>query len=112
MHELGVASDILKTVIEQAQAYPGKRVTRVSVRVGELAMLVPDSLAFAFGAIARETPAAGARLEVEEAPLRAVCRDCGETAEGIVPRCPACGGKALDRQGGHEVVLASMEIED
>ena len=112
MHELGVAHDILKTVLEQARAYPGRRVLRVSVRTGELAMLVPDSLAFAFGAIARGTPAEGAVLEVAETPLRSLCRDCGGEAEGIAPRCPACGGRSLEMRGGHEVVLASMEIED
>ena len=112
MHELAVASDILQAVLDQAKAYPGRRVTRVNVRVGELAMIVPDSLSFAFGAIARDTPAAGARLEVDETPLRAVCQDCGESAEGLVSRCPSCGGQSLERQGGHEVILASMEIED
>ena len=112
MHELGVAHDILKVVLDNVGRHGGGAVTEVRVRVGELALVVPDCLTFAFEAISIGTLAEGAKLKIVEAPLRATCRACGHTTQTLTAACAECGGRDLDRQGGHEVIVASMELDD
>ena len=112
LHELSLAEDILQVVVENAKPFDGRPVTRVKVRVGELAMVVPDSLVFAFGVISRGTQAEGAVLEIVEELLAIRCRVCGAVSNELVAVCPECESSDLDRSGGHDVVITSMEIED
>ena len=60
MHELSLSSAIVNTVVKHAE---GRRVTVVSLRVGRLRQVVPDTLAFYFDFVARDTVCEGARLE-------------------------------------------------
>lgn len=112
MHELSLAEDILRVVVENARPFEGRMVTRVKVRVGELAMVVPDSLVFAFGVISKGTVAEEAVLDIDEEALRIQCRACGAVAHELVAVCPQCESPRLDRSGGHDVIVASMEIQD
>ena len=52
----------------------GRRVTVVSLRIGHLRQVVPDSLAFYFELVSRETLCEGARLEQEVRPGAAALR--------------------------------------
>ena len=47
--------------------------TVVSLRIGHLRQVVPDSLAFYFELVSRETLCEGARLEQEVVPARLRC---------------------------------------
>ena len=62
MHELSLSSAIVETVERHAD---GRRVTVVSMRIGALRQVVPDSLAFYFEIVARGTVCEGARLDHE-----------------------------------------------
>ncbi|MGH2858700.1 MAG: hydrogenase maturation nickel metallochaperone HypA, partial [Solirubrobacteraceae bacterium] len=62
MHELSLSGAIVDTAVRHAR---GRRVTLVSLRVGALRQVVPDSLAFYFEFVARGTLCEGARLEQE-----------------------------------------------
>ena len=62
MHELSISSAIVDTAIKHAR---GQRVTVVDVRLGRLRQVVPDSLAFYFDIVSRETPCEGAELRIE-----------------------------------------------
>lgn len=50
----------------------------VTLEVGKLAAVVPDSLRFCFDIYAKDTMIEGAELEIIEIPVRAHCRDCGD----------------------------------
>ena len=52
MHELSVASAVLNAAVKHAQERP---VSVVSLRVGRLRQVVPDSLRFYFEIVARDT---------------------------------------------------------
>ena len=74
MHELALTSAIVNTAAKHAD---GRRVRTVSMRVGRLRQVVPETLEFYFEFVARDTVCEGARLvqEVIEAryavPVRA-----------------------------------------
>ena len=110
MHELSIAAAILDTAERHAD---GRRVTVVSMRVGELRQVVPDTLAFYWDIVARGTPCEGARLEQEIVRGRLRCGPCG--CEWAVDeadfRCAACGA-AAEVVSGQELRVESIEVEE
>jgi hydrogenase nickel incorporation protein HypA/HybF len=111
MHELALARAVLDVAREHAD---GRPVESVEVRVGALRQVVPDSLAFAFGVLARDTPLEGARLRVEQVPVRIRCAGCAGQAEldGFPLACPACGSRDVRVIAGEEFVVQSLEVCD
>src|SRR5579859_7376233 len=89
MHELSVAGAVVDTAVRHAD---GRPIEVVSVRVGRLRQVVPDSLRFYFEIVARDTPCDGARLELTEVELRLRCERCEGEWEPSEPlfRCPRC----------------------
>jgi hydrogenase nickel incorporation protein HypA/HybF len=62
VHELSLSSAIINTAVRHAG---GRRVSVVSLRVGRLRQVVPETLDFYFEFVARGTLCEGARLEQE-----------------------------------------------
>jgi len=110
MHELSVSSAVVDTVLKHAA---GRRVTVVSLRIGHLRQVVPESLAFYFGLVSRETLCEGARLEQEYVPARLRCARCPHEwdPEDAWFRCTACGG-AGEVIAGEELEVESIEVEE
>lgn len=111
MHELSIASAIVATVERHAR---GRTVRSVRVRVGRLRQVVPDSLEFCFGMVARESVCEGARLELEVVPAVLRCAGCGHEWEIREPpfRCPACAGGDVVAVRGEELEVESIEVEE
>jgi len=65
MHELGIANSVLEAVRAEADNHPGAVPVKVAVRVGELAGINPDALAFSFQALTSGTEWERLALEVE-----------------------------------------------
>jgi len=111
VHELSLSGAVLNTVVKHAGE---RRVSVVSLRVGRLRQVVPDTLEFYFEFVARGTICEGARLEIEiiEATLR--CIPCGREWEIEIPafRCPSCGGSDVVVAGGNEFEVESIEVEE
>jgi hydrogenase nickel incorporation protein HypA/HybF len=110
MHELSVSSAVLDTVLKHAA---GRRVTAVTLRVGHLRQVVPDSLAFYFELVSRETLCEGARLEQELVPARLRCEGCAREwdPEDAWFRCTGCGGPG-EVIAGKELEVESIEVEE
>ena len=111
MHELSLSSAVVNTVVKHAG---GRRVTVVSLRVGHLRQVVPDTLDFYFGFVARDTVCEGARLEQELVPARLRCAECRHEWEVDFPvfRCPACGAAGSEIVMGDEFEVESIEVEE
>jgi hydrogenase nickel incorporation protein HypA/HybF len=109
MHELSIASAVVDTALRHAE---GRRVLVVNLRVGELRQVVPDSLAFYWDVVSRETLAEGARLEQAVVRVRMRCSQCaGEFEPELMFRCPSCGG-AGEVLAGDELEVDSIEVEE
>jgi len=108
VHELSIAGAVVDTALKHAA---GRRVTVVTVRAGALRQVVPESLAFYFGFVTRDTGCEGARLELIEVPARLRC--CDEEWEVDFPdfRCGTCGGAAAI-VAGDELEVESIEVEE
>ena len=111
MHELSVATAVVDAAVRHAG---GRRVTVVHLRVGALRQVVPDSLAFYFEHVARDTLCEAARLEQELVPARLHCESCGAgwALDTVDFRCAACGSGDVHVEAGDELVVESIEIEE
>jgi hydrogenase nickel incorporation protein HypA/HybF len=111
MHELSVATAVLNTAIKHAG---DRRVSVVSLRVGRLRQVVPDSLSFYFEIVARDTACEGADLQVREIETELQCRVCAHAWSPEIPafRCPHCGDADVAVRAGEELEVDYIEVED
>lgn len=111
VHELSLSGAVLNTAVKHAGE---RRVSLVSLRVGRLRQVVPDTLEFYFEFVARGTVCEGAALELllVEASLR--CNPCAREWQIEIPafRCPTCGGSDVEVASGDEFEVESIEIEE
>lgn len=113
MHEMSIAMSLIGQVLHQADANHLSQVQEIVLDVGEQRQIVPEALHMAFRAVAAETCAAGARLDLHEIPVRARCRSCGEDFAPAIDdyRCPACGLADIDFIQGNDIILRSLSGE-
>ncbi|MBI5501263.1 MAG: hydrogenase maturation nickel metallochaperone HypA [Deltaproteobacteria bacterium] len=113
MHEASIAATILERLGEHPDL-AGRAIRVVRLRVGRLSTVVPANLEFMFGVLAEGTPLAGARLEIEEVPARAVCDACGTpfAVDDPVFLCPACGSGSVRLESGRELTIDSVETDE
>ena len=111
MHELSLSGAIVNTVEKHAA---GRPVSVVSMRIGALRQVVPDTLEFYFGIVTRGTLAEGAALEAEYVPARLRCEGCGRQWSPELPlfRCPGCGGGEVETLAGAEFEIDSIVVEE
>jgi hydrogenase nickel incorporation protein HypA/HybF len=111
MHELSLSSAVVATTVKHAD---GRRVSVINLRIGRLRQVVPETLQFYFGFVARETVCEGARLELEMIDARLRCRPCGTEWAIEIPafRCPTCGGSEVEVASGDEFEVESIEVEE
>jgi hydrogenase nickel incorporation protein HypA/HybF len=110
MHEMSIAGAVVNTVERHAA---GRKVGVVTMTVGALRQVVPDSLDFYFGIVSRGTVCEGARLEQVVVPARVRCGGCAEERDLDMPvfLCPACGG-TCEVVRGDELEVDSIEVEE
>ena len=111
MHELSLSSAVVATTVKHAD---GRRVSTINLRIGQLRQVIPETLRFYFGFVARDTACEGARLELELIEARLRCRPCGTEWTIEIPafRCPTCGGSEVEIASGDEFEVESIEVEE
>lgn len=115
MHELGIVYHIIRDVENVARANGVRRVSSVTLLLGEVSDVVPDLLLDAWRwAADKKSITQGAELIVE--PVEAVthCEACGRdyaTAEHG-KTCPHCGSGDTYLLQGQEVMIKQIETPD
>lgn len=112
MHELGIATEVLDIALAEAKKHGAGRIEGVNLRVGVLRGVVSEHLLFLFGHVATGTMAQGARLSIEEEPVRFDCEACGPSeASGFLLECPGCKRPWRHVGGGDSLRIVSIDIE-
>jgi hydrogenase nickel incorporation protein HypA/HybF len=111
MHEGTIARSILNTALSAAE---GKPVKKVLFRAGALSGIEKEPLLLFFNELKKETPAAGAQLEILTLPASLTCVSCSRQAnyDGTIPlavTCAVCGGDNR-LAGGKEMFVESIEV--
>ncbi len=114
MHELPVVQSLMTITLDHAARHNARRVLALNLVIGQLSSIVDDCVQFYWDILARDTIAAGARLNFRRIPARFRCHDCG--AEFALNEssliCPNCGGSHFQLLQGDEFRLESIDIEE
>jgi hydrogenase nickel incorporation protein HypA/HybF len=114
MHEMCLAYNILVIVQKAAARHQVTKVTKVTIRAGQLRRVIPEQLRFCFEFVAKDSVAEGAELVVHTLPVKARCKEC-EASFYVWEYeflCPDCESEELELLQGMELVVENMEVVD
>lgn len=118
MHELSLAAGLADILREELRKSGNARLVRAKVRCGALSNVIPEALALGFELTVNGTELEGARLDIEEEPLKLSCGACAKeflpepSPVALFAPCPFC-----EEEIGHAVLagktlyLDSIEVE-
>jgi hydrogenase nickel incorporation protein HypA/HybF len=114
MHELSIAQSIVEIVSQYVTQEEQERVRTITVRIGAMAGVVPDSLEFCFAAVVHHTPLAHAAMAIEHVPFVVSCHTCEQTAgaEPGIALCPQCGSADTEVLSGTELQVVSIDVDE
>lgn len=114
MHEMGLASEIVRIATEEAVAAGGGAVSALRLRVGEWSGVEVESLRFALTVLSDGTLLEGCAVEIEQVSPLFRCGSCEETysGEGYFAPCPHCGAFGGELVQGDEMTVAELEVEE
>lgn len=114
MHELGIMADVLDTAVRVAGEHGGKRVTKITLKIGLMSGVMPEYVQSFFDVISKGTAAEGAEITILPDPAVFICRKCGEQTvyDQLGPEyvCSACGSGALRMLSGYGFQIVSVGI--
>lgn len=112
MHELALMEELRRLAERHAAAEGARRIHSLHLRVGSMAGVEPEALAFAFELVMRGGAAEGATLRLEVVPTVCFCDQCEvEFSPGdVIFACPRCGTLSRRILRGRELELAALEI--
>jgi hydrogenase nickel incorporation protein HypA/HybF len=114
MHEMSVAQNILEIINEHVGKHEQHKVRSISLKVGELAGIVSESLEFCFLTIVNNTPLAHAKLQIKSIPITAECGACNHVSQldyGIF-FCEKCRSSEIKLLSGKELQVVQIELDD
>jgi hydrogenase nickel incorporation protein HypA/HybF len=113
VHELSLVASVFEVLEDEARKHGARRVTRVTLRVGAMAGVVPELLESAFETYRTGTIAETARLEIAVVPVRLRCPECGSEAvrEDTDFSCAGCGSRRVEIVEGRDLVVERVELE-
>ena len=114
MHELGIMTDVLDTALRVCEENGGKKVTKITLKVGLMSGIIPSYVQSFFDVISKDTKACGAKLEIISDPAVFICRKCGKTTvyDALGPEyiCKDCGSPALRMSSGYGFQIVNVGI--
>jgi hydrogenase nickel incorporation protein HypA/HybF len=110
---MSIAANILEIVKESLIKSDFEKVSSITVQIGELTAVVPESLRFCFDMAIDNTPFKGAKLQIIEVPLAGECKECGErfNIKNYNFLCPICQSIQIKITNGQELCVTELEVE-
>jgi hydrogenase nickel incorporation protein HypA/HybF len=113
MHEVGLVRSLLNRVTTVIDPARPAQVRAVRVAIGPLAGVEPLLIAHAFENLQASTGFSGARLEIDNVPLRVRCESCSSISDldRFDFHCVHCDSRRVTIEEGDTFRLLSVEIE-
>ncbi len=115
MHELSIVEALIEQVQREVQrsGHHG-RIMSLDLSIGRLSGVNAKSLRFAFELLAPGTLVEGADVRIAEPRAVCKCRACKTRVEieDLVIECPRCGSGEISIEGGRDLMLQSIEVEE
>ncbi|MBN1384434.1 MAG: hydrogenase maturation nickel metallochaperone HypA [Elusimicrobia bacterium] len=114
MHELGIARDLFDIVLQKSKENNLKKVTKISIKLGEAAGIETDFLKHSFiDHIIPGSIAAGCEFEIIVERVKVKCKKCSKefSSKDMKMNCPSCDGTDIEIISGNNIYVASIEGE-
>ena len=96
-----------------AKASSAKKITSVTLILGELSGLQEESIRVYFETLSKGNILEGAKLIIKPVKSKLKCKDCGVIFEHEKSKfsCPKCGGLGILTDSGKEFYIDNIEVE-
>ena len=111
MHETRLIRNALQTVLDAAARGGARRVTSVSLGLGQTDEIEPETVKLQFAAFGAESIARDATVNVNELPPTRICAGCGVPVPSEAQACPACGSSQTVIGRPHGLTVQAIEVE-
>ncbi|MBU3188792.1 hydrogenase maturation nickel metallochaperone HypA [Clostridium bowmanii] len=111
MHEVSIIENVIKIVTDKANENKLTKVTKVSLKIGELSGVSAECLNFAFDICIIDTMLEGSTLEIEKVSAVAECFDCKQKFQihHFNKLCPCCNKFCSSIIHGYELYVNTIE---
>ncbi|MGQ9566093.1 MAG: hydrogenase maturation nickel metallochaperone HypA/HybF [Candidatus Bathyarchaeales archaeon] len=121
MHEGTITTQVVQSVLQEANKRNAKKVVEVQLVIGKLTFLNPEQVRFWYEILTRETIMADSRLIIEESEGIVKCPKCGYEGDFKyvddpamhVPtptlNCPKCGA-TVEIVGGKDCLIKNIKM--
>lgn len=112
MHELSIATSIVKTAEKEVQDNGGEKVLEIHLEIGQLSGVEIQSLQFVWELSAKGTVLQDSKIIIFEPEGRAKCAECETeyTLEKIYDSCPKCNSPFKNIISGKELKIKKLII--
>lgn len=112
MHEMALASGILKIVLDYAEKNEATKVGTIALKIGEFTNVEEESLSFCLSILTKGTCAEGAQILYQKVPLTAYCPKCARTIKikKLNFLCPNCK-EGMTLVSGRELQVDYLEVD-
>lgn len=113
MHEYPLTEQIVKIATEKAKENNARKVTRITLVIGEYSGFIGESIQMYFDIISQGTLCEGAVLEIENVKAKWYCPHCGidYVRRPLSFACPQCGRDGEPTTIGKEFYVKNIEVE-
>jgi hydrogenase nickel incorporation protein HypA/HybF len=115
MHELSIVDALIEQVGREVRrsGHCGK-VRAIELDIGRLSGVNCDSLRFAFELLAQGTLVEEAEIRIRQTKAACRCQTCNARTEidDLVFECPKCASDAVTIEGGRDLILQNIELDD
>jgi len=111
MHEVSIIQNVIEIVTQKALENNLVKINKVSLRIGELSGVMPESLNFAFDSCIQGTMLENSTLGIEEVSALGECKDCDLEfpIEHFNKLCPNCKNFCTSVVRGYELYVNTIE---
>lgn len=112
MHEMSTCRQLIKQIEGAALDYPDKKISAITLTVGELARVDINELIALFPLASQGTRAEHAKLLINKVPINIKCQQCHKSADVSAGdmSCPFCGSENTQLMAGTDMQLEALEF--
>ena len=114
MHEVSIVQSLIEIVLEKADENNFKTINKISLKTGDFAGVMKDSLMFAFEGISKGTILENTELIMEQVKATGKCDDCNNIFEinHFDKLCPKCNKFCNSIVTGYELYINTIEGDE
>ena len=111
MHEVSIIQNVIEIVTQKAIENNLTKINKVSLRIGELSGVMPESLNFAFDSCIKGTMLEESTLGIEKVSALGECKTCNLEfpIEHFHKLCPSCNKFCTNIVSGYELYVNTIE---